>query len=156
MTEVKVCQVSTSDLCAKLNTPRSARNAHAYTPVIRQEIRGWNVPVGSMKEREFKGIIEDWRKKVHNQNCRGCLAALANISSKFVKDKEVDEKGKVREMPRGKIADPELGEFNICFPMKVVVEKCDSGVLSETLHEIGTTCIQGISHRVLYIYKSLL
>jgi hypothetical protein len=159
-----VCQVALTDLCSspqapiqsKLDTPRASRNAHAYTPVIKQELKAWNIPETSMEEKEFKEILEEWRVKVQKANkggvCPECSAALANVASRFTKDK--DEKGEV--LSTGKIVDPVLGNHNICFPIREIVKKCDEGILKETLHEIGTTCIQGVSHRVLYVYRFLI
>ena len=55
----------------------------------------------------------------------------------------------------GKIIDPELGDCNILHILKSLFEM-DTELLCETLVEIGGTCIQGLSHRLLLLYIALI
>jgi hypothetical protein len=99
-----------------------------------KSLLGYSQPttITSNKDSIFK-ILDT----LDNQFANGVTTALNNIRSHF------------RD---GRIQDPDLPNINVCHALIRLVNS-ETNLLQETLIEIGGTCVQGITHRLIQIYE---
>lgn len=119
-------------------------NIHRYTPELEQlmnnasYIEKLNGHGETVPEEEFRNIIRSLTKKY------GPKVTYSNLEKNFQK---------------GWIKDPQLPSLNSAVLLRAIWEYLESKQdeslykhFDETLNQIGTTCVQGISHRLFMDY----
>ena len=123
-------------------------NIHLYTPMLQQVLNNGEIlsklesQYGRMvTEETFETILKDLTKKY------GSKPTYSNLKTNFKK---------------GFIRDPELPGLNSAVLLQALWAQLEPSKdaslhqhFNETLNEIGVTCIQGISHRLLMDYLVL-
>jgi hypothetical protein len=114
---------------------------HTYTPLIKELLVSqysdvvWNKP---MDENEYTALMDELTEQFNKH------PAITNIQ-RFTKN--------------GTLVDPQLGETNFIRILhqlwKRVKQLGQVDHFKETLDQIGDTCIQGISHRILIDWVAL-
>ena len=107
-------------------------DVHTYTSFLKTQLHR----VSHLKPIDKAELLDILRKYSKPQLC----PSVANIVRSITE--------------QGTIPDPDLGGYD-CAPLIKELDMICSNALEETLIEIGTTCRQGISHRLLWLYLTL-
>lgn len=119
---------------------RGTDNVHVYTPFLRTQLHR----VSHLKPVTVKEIEE----LLAPFSAPHLQPAVRNILNSVKEERDSPE-----DTLKGTIRDPDLGGYD-CAPL--IKELAPLGELFEiTLQEIGVTCRQGISHRLLWLYLTV-
>ena len=108
-------------------------NVHAYSRLLHNILPSLNISNEPIDVAELDGLIQNLLTRYSNvvQPC------LDKIKSTY--------------FTNGRICDPDLGAYNIYYVL-LELYNWNNDLLKETLIEIGTTCLQGLTHRLLVLY----
>ena len=116
-------------------------NIHAYTPLVKELLSTqysdvkWNA---AMAENECNALIKELSDEFKQH------PAIGNIQ---------------RSTKNGLLLDPQLGNTNFLRILQQLWERVKSmdqvRHFKETLDQIGNTCIQGVSHRILIDWAAM-
>lgn len=116
-------------------------NIHNYTKQIIDIIPKYfgNIVYGKINNKKWNNILIEIKKTIPNYQ------TIQNINKNF---------------KNGYIIDPELPKINIAIILVLIWEQIKNDTIlckhfSETLQQIGNTCIQGISHRLIIDYIAM-
>jgi hypothetical protein len=111
-------------------------DTHAYSPLLREYIK--TLKINNTVKHEI--VIEKLDKLIEKYG-PSIVPGVNNIKARINKTNNT-------------ITDPELPEFNN-LPLLNKILDSGSDLIKETLVEIGSTCMQGVTHRLLMLYHVL-
>ena len=108
-------------------------DVHAYTPFLSNIITDLQIGNSETSNDDYNTVMDG----LQNRYGTDILTCLNNIRELYFKN--------------DKIVDPDLGDYNI-FHILVRLYNWNNDLLKETLIEVGGTCLQGLTHRLLLLY----
>ena len=116
-------------------------NIHSYTKQVISIIPRYfgDIAFSKVDNEKWKSVLLEIEKKISNSQ------AIQNIKRNF---------------SNGRIIDPELPKVNSAMILVLIWDQIKNDIFlckhfSETLKQVGNTCIQGISHRLIIDYVAL-
>lgn len=109
-------------------------DVHAYTPLLQNLVKKLNLSNDPINNDEFQQLLTDLINK-YGETISPCIN---NIKRCYYHD--------------GYIHDSELPDINFALILKDLYKNFDEVLLRETLEEVGSTCLQGLTHRLLVLY----
>lgn len=116
-------------------------NVHRLTPTLNKMLPELKISNDPVDQKTFETTMTKLGEKI----------------GLGIEDKRVQKAiGNLRKSYRkGRIIDTRLQGVNFVHVLMTVVEKADALALTTTLAEIGNTCPQGRSHRLLGLYLAV-
>jgi hypothetical protein len=127
-------------------TTSAELDVHSLRPLLTTKVKELGISKEKMDEKTFLEILEKWKDKIDAEHPL-IDEAHQNIRNAF-KD------GKITDDHLEGDSDDEKG-YNICYPMKLLVDEGNKACLTTTLLEIGKTCRQGITFRIIIMYSTM-
>ena len=123
-------------------------NIHAYTSDISEAVRS-----------SYLFIVQHWGDYVHERTFNRIIAELNDF---FGPKPVYDNLRSAYDIKAGTIHDPQVPKLNaavlleaLWLTLKRINDPSTYAHFNETLNQIGTTCIQGITHRLFIDYMCI-